>query len=151
MWRKHAENVTASRPRGIVVVVGMLKQRSWENDAGEKRYAVEMDIEEIGPGLRYAEAKPVKNPKQGANVGTHPRRVWRKSASDPWGCPPAGAAERRTPVLMTACCKHNPCPGKPNWFLGRFMTRSWRCPQCGQFWVTKARTGMGPPRSSARQ
>jgi hypothetical protein len=38
---------------------------------------------------------------------------------------------------MTACCKHNPCPGKPNWFLGRFMTRPWRCPQCGQFWVTK--------------
>ena len=31
-----------------------------------------MDIEEIGPGLRYAEAKPVKNPKQGANVGTPP-------------------------------------------------------------------------------
>jgi single-strand DNA-binding protein len=99
VWRKHAENVTASLSKGDrVVVVGMLKQRSWENDAGEKRYAVEMDIEEIGPGLRYAEAKPVetvkgwiektkpvKNPKQGANVGTPPPAGYGKSASDPWG------------------------------------------------------------------
>ena len=86
VWRKHAENVTASLSKGDrVVVVGMLKQRSWENDAGEKRYAVEMDIEESGPGLRYAEAKPVKNPKQGANVGTPPPAGYGKSASDPWG------------------------------------------------------------------
>jgi len=86
VWRKHAENVTASLSKGDrVVVVGMLKQRSWENDAGEKRYAVEMDIEEIGPDLRYTEAKPVKNPKQGANVGTPPPAGYGKSASDPWG------------------------------------------------------------------
>ena len=40
---------------------------------------------------------------------------------------------------MTICCEHNPCPGRPRWFLVRFTDRPWRCPQCGQFWVTEIR------------
>ena len=77
MWRKHAENVTASPVQGDrVVVVGMLKQRSWENDAGEKRYAVEMDIEEIGPGLRYAEACRSRTRSRARTSAHHPCRVW---------------------------------------------------------------------------
>lgn len=46
---------------------------------------------------------------------------------------------------MTVCCEHNPCPGRPRWFLGRFTTRPWRCPQCGQFWITRLRTLWGDP------
>lgn len=35
------------------------------------------------------------------------------------------------------CCEHNPCPERPRWFLGRFTTRPWRCPQCGYLWITE--------------
>lgn len=38
---------------------------------------------------------------------------------------------------MTICCEHNPCPDRPRWFLGKYQTQPWRCPQCGQFWCTK--------------
>ena len=34
------------------------------------------------------------------------------------------------------CCEHNPCPGRPKWFLRRFESRPYRCPQCDQCWVT---------------
>jgi hypothetical protein len=46
---------------------------------------------------------------------------------------------------MTVCCEHNPCPGKPRWFLTRFTTRLWRCPQCGQCWCTRLRRLWGEP------
>lgn len=44
---------------------------------------------------------------------------------------------------MTVCCEHNPYPQRPRWLLARFMNRPWRCPQCGQFWVTEIRTLWG--------
>ena len=37
------------------------------------------------------------------------------------------------------CCKHNLCPQRPSWRLGRFVTRPWVCPQCGRTWLTKWR------------
>lgn len=60
LWREHAENVAESLTRGSrVIVVGRIKQRNWEKD-GEKRSTVELDVDEIGPALRYAIAKPAK-------------------------------------------------------------------------------------------
>ena len=38
---------------------------------------------------------------------------------------------------MTVCCEHNRCPQRPRWFLGRVLTRPWRCPECGRLWITK--------------
>lgn len=34
------------------------------------------------------------------------------------------------------CCEHNPCPDRPTWWLSRFRERPWRCPQCGDWWIT---------------
>lgn len=60
LWRDQAENVAASLHRGDrVIVTGKVKQRSYEKD-GEKRTTVELDVEEIGPSLKYATATPVK-------------------------------------------------------------------------------------------
>lgn len=58
VWRQVAENVAESLDRGSrVLVTGRLKQRSFETKEGEKRTVVELDVDEIGPSLRYATAK----------------------------------------------------------------------------------------------
>ncbi|MEV6443268.1 single-stranded DNA-binding protein [Amycolatopsis sp. NPDC051716] len=61
LWREYAENVAESLVRGARVVVhGRLRQRSYETKEGEKRTVVELEVEEIGPALRYATAKVTK-------------------------------------------------------------------------------------------
>ena len=58
IWRQAAENVAESLTRGArVVVTGRLKQRSYETKEGEKRTVIELEVDEIGPSLRYATAK----------------------------------------------------------------------------------------------
>jgi len=61
IWRQAAENVAESLTRGArVVVTGRLKQRSFETKEGEKRTVVELDVDEVGPSLKYATAKVTK-------------------------------------------------------------------------------------------
>lgn len=58
IWRDAAENVTESLKKGTrVIVQGKLKQRSYETREGEKRTVVELEVDEIGPSLRYATAQ----------------------------------------------------------------------------------------------
>ena len=61
VWRQVAENVAESLTRGSrVLVTGRLRQRSFETKEGEKRTVVELEVDEIGPSLRYATAKVTK-------------------------------------------------------------------------------------------
>ncbi|MFI6238362.1 single-stranded DNA-binding protein [Micromonospora sp. NPDC050795] len=79
IWRDAAEHVAESLERGArVVVYGRLKQRSYDKD-GERRTVFEMDVEEIGPSLRYATAQ-VKKIGRGSN-GQAPRGG---SSDDQW-------------------------------------------------------------------
>jgi len=58
IWRQAAENVAESLTRGArVVVTGRLKQRSFDTKEGEKRTVIELEVDEIGPSLRYATAE----------------------------------------------------------------------------------------------
>ncbi len=58
VWRQYAENVAESLQKGMrVVVSGRLKSRSYETREGDKRTVFEVDVDEIGPALRYATAK----------------------------------------------------------------------------------------------
>src|SRR5204862_3579813 len=58
IWRQAAENVAESLTRGMrVVVQGRLRQRSFETKEGEKRTVVELEVDEVGPSLKYATAK----------------------------------------------------------------------------------------------
>jgi single-strand DNA-binding protein len=58
IWRQAAQNVAETLTRGSrVIVSGQLKQRSYETREGEKRTVVELEVDEIGPSLRYATAK----------------------------------------------------------------------------------------------
>ncbi|ART67260.1 MULTISPECIES: single-stranded DNA-binding protein [Mycobacterium] len=70
IWREAAENVAESLTRGSrVIVQGRLKQRSFETREGEKRTVVELEVDEIGPSLRYATAKVNKASRSGGGGG----------------------------------------------------------------------------------
>jgi single-strand DNA-binding protein len=58
VWREFAEHVAGSLSKGSrVVATGRLKQRSYETKEGEKRTSIELEVDEIGPSLRYATAQ----------------------------------------------------------------------------------------------
>lgn len=66
IWRQPAENVTETLVRGMrVMVSGRLKQRSYETTDGQKRTVVELEVDEVGPSLKYATAKVTKVPASG--------------------------------------------------------------------------------------
>src|SRR3954449_6688458 len=70
VWRQAAENVAESLVRGSrVIVSGRLKQRSYETREGEKRTVVEVEVDEVGPSLRYATAKVNKTQRGGPGGG----------------------------------------------------------------------------------
>jgi single-strand DNA-binding protein len=70
VWRQAAENVAESLQRGSrVVVQGRLKQRTYETREGEKRTVFELEVDEIGPSLRYATAKVQKMSRSSGGGG----------------------------------------------------------------------------------
>lgn len=90
-WNQPAENVAESLTRGArVMVQGRLRQRSFETQQGEKRTVIEMQVDEMGPSLRYATAKVNKVTRSSAGSNG--------PADDPWGSAPqsadAGAADQ---------------------------------------------------------
>ncbi len=109
VWRQAAENVAESLSRGSAVIVqGRLKQRSYETKEGEKRTVYELDVEEVGPSLKFATAKVTKASRSGGGGGgfgggggqSHGGGAASGSApsggstssDDPWATAPAGGA-----------------------------------------------------------
>ena len=97
VWRQAAENVAESLTRGArVVVSGRLKQRSYETKEGEKRTVVELEVDEIGPSLRYATAKVTKA-SRGSGGGTGGGGFGGSGSSggsdDPWSTPAAPSTD----------------------------------------------------------
>jgi single-strand DNA-binding protein len=94
VWRQAAENVAESLQRGgRVIVTGRLKQRSYETKEGEKRTVIELEVDEIGPSLRFATAKVTKASRGGGGGGSYGGSQGGGSApsDDPWAAPaPAG-------------------------------------------------------------
>jgi single-strand DNA-binding protein len=97
LWRDAAEHAAESLTKGMrVIATGSLKQRSYEKD-GQKRTVVELDVEEIGPSLKYATAKVTKAQRSGGaqnsggnsgqNQGARPAQ---STNSGGWGGQPAG-------------------------------------------------------------
>jgi single-strand DNA-binding protein len=96
MWRQPAENVAESLTRGMrVMVSGRLRQRSFETREGDKRTVVELEVDEIGPSLRYATAKVNKNARSGGSGNGDGKGGSASAGSgydDPWSsAPPAGS------------------------------------------------------------
>lgn len=118
IWRQAAENVAESLQRGMrVVVQGRLKARSYETREGEKRTVFEIDVEEIGPSLKFATAKVNRVSRsgggsygggqsgpsgQGGGAQTPAEDPWATPApaqsapspgGDPWGAPGVASDE----------------------------------------------------------
>ena len=109
IWREAAENVAESLTKGMrVIAQGALKQRSYEKD-GQTRTVYEMDVQEIGPSLKYATAKVTRsqpggapnyssvsavNAAQGAGFGANQNNAsdsWTgQQQQGEWGAPPQG-------------------------------------------------------------
>jgi single-strand DNA-binding protein len=95
VWRQAAENVAESLQRGMrVIVSGRLKQREWETKEGEKRTSYEIDVDEVGPSLKFASAKVTKTQRSGSGGGGFGGGASGGGASgagsDPWAAAPAG-------------------------------------------------------------
>jgi single-strand DNA-binding protein len=70
VWREAAENVAETLTKGTrVIVQGRLKSRSYETKEGEKRTVIELEVDEIGPSLRYASAKVTRTQRSGGGQG----------------------------------------------------------------------------------
>jgi single-strand DNA-binding protein len=91
IWRQAAENVAESLQRGSrVIVTGRLKQRSYETREGEKRTVIELEVDEIGPSLKYATAKVQKMQRSSSSGGTA-QQGGGFGGDDPWStAAPAG-------------------------------------------------------------
>jgi single-strand DNA-binding protein len=97
VWRDAAENVAESLQRGTrVIVSGRLKSRSYETKEGEKRTVVEMEVDEVGPSLRYATAK-VNRTQRGTGgggfsggSGGQQGGGYGGQQEDPWATGPSG-------------------------------------------------------------
>ena len=87
IWRQAAEHVAETLTRGArVIAQGRLKQRSFETREGEKRTVIELEVDEIGPSLRYATAQVTKATRQG---GAQSNGTAASGADDPWAAAPA--------------------------------------------------------------
>jgi single-strand DNA-binding protein len=96
IWRDAAEYVAESLDKGMrVVVTGRLKQESWEDkNGGGKRSKFVLDVDEIGPSLRYATAKVQKMQRSGGQQQSQPSSGRQSAPDDPWSTQgaPAGSS-----------------------------------------------------------
>jgi single-strand DNA-binding protein len=90
VWREFAENVAGTLTKGMrVMATGRLKQRSYETKEGEKRTSIELEVDEIGPSLRYAKATVTRQASSGRTGGED---AWASAPAvsggeDPWATP----------------------------------------------------------------
>ena len=93
VWREFAEHVAGSLTKGSrVIATGRLKQRSYETKEGEKRTSIELEVDEIGPSLRYATAQVTRAASSrdggGASGGGRPQ-----VAEEPWAAASPAASD----------------------------------------------------------
>lgn len=98
LWREAAENIAESLTKGTrVIAVGRLVQRSFETREGEKRTVVELQVDEVGPSLRYATAQVTRSQRSGSgggfggggNSGSYGGG---QASQDPWANQPSAGA-----------------------------------------------------------
>ena len=98
VWRQAAENVAETLTRGArVIVTGRLKQRSYETKEGEKRTVVELEVDEIGPSLRYATAQVTRAASgsggSGGSGGGGGQARPQVQQDEPWSTPGSAAPD----------------------------------------------------------
>lgn len=95
VWREFAENVAGTLTKGSrVIASGRLKQRSYETKEGERRTSIELEVDEIGPSLRYATAQITRTSSGGARSG-------QGAVDEPWSPAASPAAPASNDVWST--------------------------------------------------
>ena len=94
VWKEAAENVAESLTKGMrVIVSGRLKSRSYETKEGEKRTVIELEVDEIGPSLKYANAKVNRTQRSGNGGNSQQSQPATPGASQPpWGGNPSASS-----------------------------------------------------------
>ncbi|OZD43219.1 single-stranded DNA-binding protein [Rhodococcus sp. 06-1477-1B] len=88
VWREFAEHVAGSLTKGSrVIATGRLKQRSYQDREGNNRTSIELEVDEIGPSLRYATAQVTRAAGGGNGGGGGQRAQVQQSADEPWSTP----------------------------------------------------------------
>jgi single-strand DNA-binding protein len=97
-WRDLAEHVSGSLVKGTrVIAQGRLSQRSYETKEGEKRTSFEMEVDEIGPSLRYATANVVRSQSARGQQGRPVTGPARETADEPWAPTAVDSYDSETP------------------------------------------------------
>lgn len=98
-WRQLGENTAESLAKGMrVIVTGKLKQRSFQNREGDTRTVFEIDVEEVGPSLRYATTQVNRNPREGGQQQAPNQQQAQQNAQQGLGAQPAGAWSQPAPT-----------------------------------------------------
>jgi single-strand DNA-binding protein len=88
VWREFAEHVAGSLTKGMrVIATGRLKQRSYQDREGNNRTAIELEVDEIGPSLRYATAQVTRSAGGGGGAGGGGQSRPAQVADEPWSTP----------------------------------------------------------------
>lgn len=83
VWKDYAEHVAESLQKGMrVIVTGRLSSKSYETQSGEKRSSLVLDVDEVGPSLRFATAKVTKSGSSGGQQNR--QQNYGGSTNDPW-------------------------------------------------------------------
>lgn len=94
VWREFAEHVAGSLVKGSrVIATGRLKQRTYQDREGNNRQAIELEVDEIGPSLRYATAQVTRAASNRGGQAPAQSEQWATTQpgdSDAWSTPSAG-------------------------------------------------------------
>jgi single-strand DNA-binding protein len=90
VWKEFAEHVAGSLTKGMrVVAQGKLRQRTYKDREGNDRTAIELEVDEIGPSLRYATAQVTRSAGNGTSQATRGAYSAPQAAEEPWSTPGA--------------------------------------------------------------
>ncbi|MGB4137904.1 MAG: single-stranded DNA-binding protein [Microbacterium sp.] len=96
VWRDFAEHVAGSLTKGMrVIAQGRLKQRSYQDRDGNNRVSIELEVDEIGPSLRYATAQVTRAQSSGGGGGFSGggQRPQQQVSEEPWSTPGSSSAD----------------------------------------------------------
>lgn len=99
VWREFAEHVAGSLTKGMrVIAQGRLRQRSYQDREGNQRTAIELEVDEIGPSLRYATAQVTRASSTGRQqTGAGAAQTAPQASEEPWATPSAQTDAWSTP------------------------------------------------------
>ena len=98
-WKQLGENTAESLTKGMRVIVnGRLKQRSFQTREGDNRSVFEIDVDEVGPSLRYATAQVNRNPREGGGQQAPNQQQAQQNAQQGLGAQPAGTWSQPAPT-----------------------------------------------------